>query len=227
MSNIGLLNEKSLHASLKVWYAQPKDQFEVPVDGFVIDIVRDGLLLEIQTGNFSSIKLKLGELLRTHKVRLIYPIAREKWIIKRAKDNDSEETRRRSPKIGRVEDLFREMVRIPYLILNPNFSLKVLLINEEEERRYVGKGRWRRKGWAIEERRLLKVVDQRLFENASDYQALLPEKTRLPFTTKDLVDTMGIRIQLAQKMVYCLQRAGVIEFIGKQGRYKLYGIAGP
>ncbi len=37
MSGIGLLNEKPLHASLKEWYAQPGDQFEVPVDGFVID----------------------------------------------------------------------------------------------------------------------------------------------------------------------------------------------
>ncbi len=60
MSGIGLLNEKPLHASLKEWYAQPGDQFEVPVDGFVIDIVRDDLLLEIQTGSFASIKSKLA-----------------------------------------------------------------------------------------------------------------------------------------------------------------------
>ena len=58
MSDIGLLNEKPLHASLKEWYAQPGDRFEVAVDGFVIDIVRDDLLLEIQTGNFASIKSK-------------------------------------------------------------------------------------------------------------------------------------------------------------------------
>ena len=40
-SGIGLLNEKPLHASLKQWYARPGDRFEVPVHGFVIDIVRD------------------------------------------------------------------------------------------------------------------------------------------------------------------------------------------
>ena len=95
MSGIGLLNEKPLHASLKEWYAQPGDQFEVPVDGFVIDIVRDDLLLEIQTGNFASIKSKLGELVRAHQIRLIYPIAQEKWIVKQAKDNSGEVTRQR------------------------------------------------------------------------------------------------------------------------------------
>jgi hypothetical protein len=49
MPGIGQLNEKALHASLKQWYARPGDRFEVAVGGFVIDIVRAELLIEIQT----------------------------------------------------------------------------------------------------------------------------------------------------------------------------------
>src|SRR5262245_17131762 len=135
MSDIGLLNENPLHASLKQWCGQPGDQFEVTVDAFVIDIVRDGLLLEIQTGHLASIKSKLTELVRTHRTRLIYPIAQEKWIVKRAKDNSGGVTRRKSPRRGRVEDLFWEMVSVPHLLGNSNFSLEVLLIREEEVRR--------------------------------------------------------------------------------------------
>ena len=82
MSGIGLLNEKALHASLKQWYARPGDRFEVTVGGFVIDIVRDDLLIEIQTGNFASIKAKLTRLVDSHQVRLIYPIAQERWIVR-------------------------------------------------------------------------------------------------------------------------------------------------
>ena len=45
MAGIGVLNEKPLHASLKDFCARPGDQFEVTVDGFVIDIVRgDGTI---------------------------------------------------------------------------------------------------------------------------------------------------------------------------------------
>ena len=146
MSGIGLLNEKPLHASLKEWYTQQGDQFEVTVDGFVIDIVRDDLLLEIQTGNFASVKSKLIELVRAHQIRLIYPIAQEKWIVKQANDNSGGVTRRKSPKRGQVEELFREMVSFPHLLVNPSFSLEVLLIREEEVRRYEGKGEWRRGG---------------------------------------------------------------------------------
>ena len=46
--SIGTMKERSLHASLKEWYAQPGDRVEAEVDGFVIDICRDGLLVEIQ-----------------------------------------------------------------------------------------------------------------------------------------------------------------------------------
>ncbi len=222
MSDIGLLNEKPLHASLKEWYARPGDRFEVTVDGFVIDIVRDGLLLEIQTGNFSSIKHKLKRLVQTHRTRLVYPIAYEKWIVKPSKDKVSGFTRRKSPKRGRVEDMFSELVRLPKILANHNFSLEVLLIREEEVRRFDGRGKWHRKGWGIEERRLMEVVDRRVFEKPTDLRALLPHKLEGSFTNTDLAEAMGTGVQLAQMMTYCLHKIRVIDLVGKRGRANLY-----
>ncbi|MBN1954317.1 MAG: hypothetical protein JW900_04615 [Anaerolineae bacterium] len=223
MTEIGLLNEKPLHAALKEWYAQPGDQLEVAIDGFVIDIVRDDLLVEIQTRSFAAIKSKLLALARTHRIRLVYPIAQEKWIVKLAQDEDGKATRRKSPKRGRVEELFREMVSFPRLLANPNFSLEVLLIREEEVRRYDAERRWRRRrGWVTEERRLLEVVGRRLFEEPADWQALLPGALGEPFTTQDLAEAAGMRRQLAQKMAYCLRQAKVIRLTGKRGKANLY-----
>jgi hypothetical protein len=222
MSDIGLLNEKPLHASLKEWYAQPGDRFEVSVDGYVIDIVRDDLLLEIQTGSFASIKLKLQGLVAGHRIRLIYPIALEKWIVKPAKSTDGEYTRRRSPRRGRVEDLFREMVSFPQLLAEPNFSLEVVMIREEEVRRYEEKRNWRRRGWITDERRLVDVVDRHLFEQPADWRTLLPEDLGESFTTADLAEVMHVSRQLAQKMAYCLRSVRVIELMGRQGRSNAY-----
>lgn len=221
---IGVLNEKPLHAALKKWCAQPGDRFEVAVKGFVIDIVRDELLLEIQTGNFASLKAKLNSLVRTHRIRLIYPIAQEKWIVKLAKDKSNGSTRRKSPKRGRVEDLFRAMVSFPHLLAHRNFSLEVLLIKEEEIRRYDAGKRWRRRGWATVERRLLEVVDRRLFEQLADWRALIPAELE-EFTARDLAEAIGVHISLAQKMTYCLREASMIELIGKRGRAKLYRVS--
>src|SRR5205823_13397781 len=68
---IGTLNEGLLHTQLKAWYRRPGDQFETPVDGYVIDIVRGDTLIEIQTGGFAPLRRKLDRLLDSHRVRLV------------------------------------------------------------------------------------------------------------------------------------------------------------
>ena len=223
MSGIGVLNEKPLHASLKQWYARPGDQFEVPVGGFVIDIVRDDLLIEIQTRNFASIRSKLDKLARVHQVRLIYPIVQEKWIV-RLPASGGAAIRRRSPKRGRLEELFLELVSIPRLLSNPNFSLEVLIIRQEEVRRCERKRKWRGRGWVIERRYLLQVLDRRVFGASTDWLWFLPAGLE-SFTTADIATGMNTGRDLAQKMAYCLREARMIELIGKRGRANLYRIA--
>ena len=224
MSGIGLINEKPLHASLKQWYARPGDRFEVPFHGFVIDIVRDDLLIEIQTRNFASINAKLCKLARLHEVRLVYPLVLEKWIVRQSSANGGSTVRRKSPKRGRLEDLFWELVSIPQLLTNPNFSLEVLMIREEEVRRYDARRKWRRRGWVIEGRRLVDVLDRRLFGASADWLAFVPRGLQ-SFTTKDLATATDTRRELAQKMAYCLRHARMIEMIGRQGRANLYRVA--
>jgi hypothetical protein len=219
---IGTLNEKPLHAALKEWYARPGDRLEVPVDGFVVDIVRDKLLIEIQTGNFAAIKRKLAALSSRHPVRLIYPIPKEKWIVKVSKNGNGYLGRRKSPKRGALEHLFVELVSFPKLLSNPGFSLDVVLTHEDELRRYDGRRAWRRKGWVVQERRLLTVVGHRAFKTPADMLTLLPADLIEPFTTSDLAVAIDQPRWLAQKMAYCLREMGAITSVGKQGNAFLY-----
>jgi hypothetical protein len=124
-----------------------------------------------------------------------------------------------------VEDLFAEMVSFPQLLASPNFSLEVLMIREEEVRRFDGNRGWRRRGWVIEERRLIAVVERRLFATPADWLALLPQGLAT-FTAKDLAEAININVGLAQKMAYCLRRVGVIEVTGRRGRANLYSLVG-
>jgi hypothetical protein len=218
----GTLNEKSLHTALKAWYARPGDHFEVRVDGFVIDIVRGDLLIEIQTANLFSIRPKLTVLTATRTVRLVYPIAREKWIVRQAQDGTHTLSRRKSPKRGGIEEVFSELVSLPNLLANPNFTLEVLLIREEEVRRYDGTRRWRRGGWVTHERHLLEVVGREQFEKPEDMGRLLPSTVPSPFTTYDLAVAIRRPRRLAQRMAYCLREMGLIQPAGKRGRAILY-----
>jgi hypothetical protein len=228
-NTIGTLNEKSLHAALKQWYAQPGDLIEASVDGFTVDIVRGDLLIEIQTRNLSAIKRKLTKLVEQHPVRLVYPVAQDKWIVRQSRNGQRVLARRKSPKRGTIELVFEELVSLPQLLAHPNFSLQVVLIQEEEVRRYDGTrnpqgafGSWRRKGWVTHERRLLQVVGQRLFETPKDMLALIPTTLHKPFTTTDLAEATGQPLWLAQKMAYCLRAMGAIAVAGKRGRGILY-----
>ncbi len=221
-SHIGTLNEKPLHAALKDHYAQPGDRFEVPLDGFHIDLVRGDLLVEFQTGNFGAMKRKLAALLPDHRVRLVHPIAAEKWIIKvGGRGGQNTLSRRKSPKRGCVDDVFEELVSLPALLAEPNFSLEVLMTHEEEVRR-KDRRKWRRGGWATAERRLLDVVDRWVFETPTDLADLLPPELPEAFTTTDIAKGAGKPLWIAQKMAYCLRESGALTPIGKQGRSILY-----
>jgi len=219
---IGTWNEGPLHAALKAWYAQPGDAFEVPVDGFVIDIVRGDLLVEIQTRGFTALKDKLAALTRVHPVRLVYPIARDKWIVKVADDGKARISRRKSPKHGSVEQIFDELVSIPHLLAQPNFTFEVLFIQEEEIRRYDARRGWRRKGWVTQERRLIKVVERQFFASPEDVRALLPAALAEPFTSADLAPLIPGSRRRAYRMIYCLRAMGILAATGKRGRATLY-----
>ncbi len=220
---ISTLNEGPLHAALKEWYAQPGDATEVLVDGFLIDVVRDGLLIEIQTRGFSPLKRKLAKLAQSHRVRLVYPIACEKWIV-RMKGRRSKKVlgRRKSPKRGAVEDVFAELVAFPALCAHPDFSIEVLLTQEEEVRRQYPDRAWRRRGWVTEERRLLDVVERHVFGTPADFAALLPDELAEPFDTAGLAGAVDCPRWLAQKAAYCMREMGVLEPVGKRGNAVLY-----
>ena len=214
-SGIGTLNEKALHADLKAWIAEEGDVFEVPVDGFVIDIVRHGELIEIQTGSASALKRKLSALLRRHRVRLVLPLAERKTLTFVDK-NGKVERSRLSPRRLTMIDVFVELVYLRDLLGDSNLFIDALLIHEEEIRRPREKRRGRYpKAWEVQERHLLDVVDHVSFRHPADFLGILPSSLREPFTTADMASAMGKPRRLAQQIAYCLREMGLLIPVGR------------
>jgi hypothetical protein len=224
-AGIGTLQETSLHSDLKKWYAKPGDLVEERVANRIVDIVRGELCIEIQTRQFSSIKRKLSILLREHPVRLVYPIASERYIV-RIEESGEIFSRRISPKRGRLEDVFGEVVHIAPLVSEKGFSLEILFIKEEQIWVDDGKGSWRRKGWSIADRKLVEVMSSTVFSRSEDYLSLLPQGLPLEFTVKDIIRSGRISPNLARKMAYSLRQMGILTVAGKKDRYNLYCIPG-
>ena len=221
-SGIGSLNESSFHAALKRHYCGEDAQVEMLVAGFVIDIIDGPQLIEIQTGSFSAIRNKLYRLLEQYPVKLVYPITGERWLVKLPQSKGFELVRRKSPKNECLYDIFNELVSFPKIFHNKRFTLEIAVTAEEEVRQYSGKRPWRRNGWEIVDRRLIKVLRTHLFKTTEDFCVFLPETLPVEFTTQDLAQHAQISRRLAQKTIYCLCKMGEIILVGKRARFLLY-----
>jgi hypothetical protein len=221
---IGTLNEGALHAGLKDWCGRPGDRVEARIDGFVVDLVRGDLLIEIQTGGFAPLRRKVEQLLENHRVRVVAPVALSRRIVRVGADGLVLSSRR-SPKAGRVEDVFERLVSLPTLLAHPRFEVEAVLTHQDEVRMHrPGRAR-RRRGWVVAGRSLTGVAGSLVLASPGDAARLLPAGLPEPFDTAELAAAACIQRALAQQMAYCLRLAGALSVTGKRGNAALYRLA--
>ena len=216
-----MLREGRLHAAVKALLAQPGDRLEVPVGGFVIDLVRaDGELVEVQTGGFGALGRKLDALLDEHRVRIVHPVAAERRIV-RVDEQGEVSSIRRSPKRATAVEVFDKLVAFPVLLTHPNLTIEVLLLREDHVRgaRPVSS---RRRTRDPGERRLVEVLDRVEFRTIEDILNALPALPLQPFSTRELASLLGCSTLLAQRTAYCLRMIAIVEPAGKRGRTPLH-----
>jgi hypothetical protein len=221
---IGALNESPLHAALKRALAPVGARFEVELDGYVVDAVHDGLLIEVQTRNVHALRRKLSDLLGSHRMRLVVPIAGERWIVRRGADGTTL-SRRRSPKRADLLDALAALVGIPSLLDHPNLEIEAVVTRDEELREHRPGAAWRKRGWVTVERRLLDVLERHRMRDARDWLRALPSAIDEPFTTADIAGGRASRRPVARRAAYVLREAGVIEATGRVGRAVGYRVA--
>jgi hypothetical protein len=218
---IGGLNESPLHAALKRLLTPEHACFEVELDGYVIDAVCDGMLIEIQTSGVGALRPKLERLLPRHPVRLVIPVAAERWIVRRGAEREL--GRRRSPKRAALLDALAELVGIPDLLDHPNLEVEAALVHDEEVREHRPGSAWRRRGWVTVERRLLCLASRQRLAGARAWLDALPPDLPEPFTTRDVAGHPA-RVAVARRAVYVLREAGVLVPRGRAGRAPTYAV---
>ncbi len=216
-NGIGELNESSLHAQLKALYLADGGAGEVAIGRYVADVVLgDGRVVEVQTSRLGRIKGKLAALLAERPVRLAFPVTVEKRLVVYDAKGRDVLYRRRSPKRGSILSMVDELIGVAGLLLHPAFEVEVLLTLEEESRRSDGSGSWRRKGVAKVDRQVLQVLERRLFCGAADYARLLPDPCPPSFDNRELAAALGVPLERARKVSYCLRAAGALRVASRE-----------
>ena len=220
---IGTLGEKSLHAIIKNYVEPDEDYHEVPLEGYVADVYREGHVYEIQTANFNTMRGKLAKFLPLYKVTIVYPVPATKWL--RWIDEESGEVtdRRKSPKRGTPQAVFAELYKIKSFLKDPNLSIYILLIDMEESRLLNGWSKDRKKGSCRHDRIPTELVEELHLEQVEDYRMLVPPELE-QFNSREYAKASRLTIKRAQTALNVLHYLGIVERVGKQGNSYLYEV---
>lgn len=204
---------------------------EVVVDGFRVDAVVDGQLIEIQYASLGAIRNKIRSLLVNHSVLVVKPLAARKYLIKRKRKRGPISSSRYSPLRQTYFHLFDDLVHFVDIFPHARLTLDVLLTEQEEHRLpAANRRRWRRRrDYRVEDRHLRSVRDRWQLRTVFDLVAALPAALTggdrdASFSTADLAREAEIPRWLAQKAAYCLRKTGAATVVAKSGNALLYQI---
>ncbi len=224
VGGIGILGEKTLHATLKLWLDDDPAHHEIPLPlGSVADIFDGERVTEIQTANFSAFRKKLEKLLAAYPVTVVHPLVRAKWVAWIAPETGEIGKPRRSGRRGSFTDAGKELIYILPLLGHPNLTVRLVLLDVEEQRLLDGWGNGGKRGSHRAERLPLALGETVTLKEPADYAALLPPDLPTPFTAAQFGKAARLQGRNLQGTLKVLLAVGVLRR-EKDGQKYIYYI---
>lgn len=224
-SGIGTLSEKTLHAILKDYFEPDAAYQEVKIDGYFADIARKGEIFEIQTRDLYRLAPKISTFIVENSVTVIYPIALSKKIFWLDPSTGESLSERKSPKKGKEIDVLPELYGLREFLLHENFRVCLMLLEVNEYRVPDGYGKDRKKRATKLDRYPTALIDEIYLEKAEDYLRFLPKNLPSEFSSSDFRIAARCDLFTAQRALNIFSSIGLIQPMGKKGRYKTYTFA--
>lgn len=222
-NGIGLLAEKTMHATLKNFYEPNPAHQEVAVGNQVADIKVHNHIIEIQSNSLSGMHSKINRYLKSDfTLTIVYPLLLEKRIIWIEPDSGELSKPRKSPRSATLYDSVRELMRLRPFLADPRVSIDLCFVTALEYRFKDGWSRDGKKGSSRHE-----ILPQELcfvvtLTKAEDYQIFIPEKLPVPFTTADFAQAARIPRKTAGTCLTMLFQLGQVKRVGKEKNAYLY-----
>ena len=212
---IGTLGEKTLHAALKNYYEPDPRLHEIRYKGLVADIMRDGEIIEIQTGSFFHLRRKLEVFCAENSVTVVYPIARSKNIVTVDPETGEALSKRRSPKKGTPYEAYAELIHIMPFLKEPNLTVRAVMVDLDEYRVFRGKPVRHNKGYSRTERVPVAFGEEFEIGKRTGWRALIPSEIEVMdyFTIRDFSGFSGLTYYRANAAIKVLCAAGAVERI--------------
>ena len=217
-NSIGTKKERTLHQYLKYYFCNESIYHEQKLKGYIVDILKDNQIIEIQTSAFNAMRKKLETLLNDYPINIVYPI-----IVERTLYNFDEEgvllNIRKSPKKEHPLKIGKELYKINNLLNHPNLTFTLVLLKVYEERipyinRYKQKRTTRINQIPYE---LIEVIN---LNTNSDFINLIPFDTE--FTSNDFKKKVKLSPRDTSSSLLALRTLNVVEIVRKDGKKYIY-----
>lgn len=221
-NGVGTLNEKTIHAALKHYYAPDPLHHEIKVGSYVADVLIDDHILEVQTRHFHTLHKKLDAFLPNHHVTIVYPIAYTKWLCWIDEETGEITSRRRSPKKGALYAIMPELYRIKNYLTHPHLHFILTFMNVEEYRLLNGWSQDKKRGSSRHDGIPTDLVGEVHLNTLADYTQFLPDELPAVFTSKDYMKCAKVSTKVAGTALNILYFLGIVDRVGKKGNAFLY-----
>lgn len=219
-SSIGTKQERTLHQYLKYYFCNESKYHEQKCYGYIVDILKDEKIIEIQTSSFNAMRKKLETLLSIYPITIVYPIIYEK-IIHNYDEDGCLINIKKSPKKEHPLKIGKELYKINYLLNNKNLSFICPILKIEEHRiPYVN--RYKQRKMTRIDQIPHELVDLVELKSKTDYQKLIPfdnEFTALGFKKK-----LKLSDRESSAALIVLRTVKAIELVRKEGKKHIYKI---
>jgi Fic family protein len=158
-----------------------------------------------------------------YKVTIVYPVPATKWLRWIDVETGEVTERRKSPKKGTPQAVFKELYKIKPFLKNPNLSIRILLIDVEETRLLDGWSYDRKKGSHRDNRIPTDLVEDLLLEQVEDYRMLVPPELER-FDSKEYAKATKLTVNRARTALNVLYDMGIVERVDKAGNRYLYEV---
>ena len=216
---IGTLSEKTVHAVLKEYYGGGEENKEIPLGGFVADVVSEDGVIEIQTRALYRLERKLEALLPLCRVTVVYPIEARKYLLDIDPDSGELISKRLSPKRVKIWHGIAELYGIRKFLGDENLTVRFPVLTVEETR--IRAAEKKRRADKID-KLPADMTEEVVIRRKEDIAALLPEELPDGFTSAEFAKLCRINADTAGKCIRVLSVMGIITEYGKQGRCKLW-----
>ncbi|MBQ1955378.1 MAG: hypothetical protein II350_06520 [Clostridia bacterium] len=220
---IGVLNERTLHAAIKL-YLEPSELCrEVEIGRRTADIVGEDGVIEIQTRGFEKLKDKLSEFLPLVRVTVVLPVCENRRVWHISEEDGSISGGRKSPVKGTPLSAFAELYKISAFLSHENLSVRIMFFDVDDYR--VPDKKRSRRGSVRYDRIPASLNSEIIIKTEKDLALLLPSGLPEEFTSADLAKLGKVKPTVASSALTVLTRSGITQRLGKKGRFYLYRLS--